>query len=133
MKQVKKLLALFLATMFIFSCTVYAENIALPLTYTYLGNGIEVEISHSGLSEEKLLHIATLLDPNAQSTTPAPCGLTCTLFGHKTQSAIARTTVHKVHELSPRCEQTFYEVTSCERCDYSDVSVISVDRIICCE
>ncbi len=129
----KKTLSFVLAFMFIFSCVVSATDIATPQTYYYSNSNIEIQITHTGWTEDQLHTIATKLDPNCTSNVPAPCGLTCILLGHKIQSAIASTIIHKVYDIAPRCEQTFYEVNACERCDYSEVILISVDAIECCE
>ena len=57
MKKIKKTIALLFVMIFAFASTVNAIN---P-TYVYQENNIEITITHSGLSEEKLLHIAQLL------------------------------------------------------------------------
>ena len=130
MKKIKKMLALLLAMVFIFASTVNAAN----NTYVYQENNIEVTITHSGLSEEKLLYIAQLLISEESINDAQPYGLMCTLFGHKLVTTEDEVVVHMVYETYPHCERKYYETTTCERnnCNYADIELLSTDKIGCC-
>ena len=62
----------------------------------------------------------------------APCGLTCTLFGHDTQMHIAIVVEHKIRKTIPRCLETKYNVTTCSRCDYELIEKVMDHYISCC-
>lgn len=62
----------------------------------------------------------------------APCGLTCTLFGHDTQVHLAYVIEHKVNKKAPRCLETVYDVTTCSRCDYETMKRKLDHYISCC-
>ena len=130
MKKNTKIIALFLSIVFTFASTVNATN----NTYIYQENNIEITIKHSGLSEEKLLHIAHLLISEETTNDVQTYGLMCTLFGHKlitTQDEVVR---HMVYDTYPHCESKYYRTTTCERnnCNYAEVELLSVESIGCC-
>ena len=59
-------------------------------------------------------------------------GLTCTLFGHKTESSVVAAVTHKVRSTSPRCLRETFDVETCSRCDYVNSSLITSEYIVCC-
>jgi len=58
--------------------------------------------------------------------------LLCTLFGHNTENNSVNVTEHKVDVEAPRCYMTTYNVETCTRCDYENVTVIGEMYIYCC-
>ena len=130
MKKITKMLALLLTMVFAFASTVNATN----STYVYQENNIEITITHSGLSEEKLLHIAQLHISGETSTEVQTYGLMCTIFGHKLITTADEVVTHMVYETYPHCERMFYNTTTCERnnCNYAEVELISVESVGCC-
>ena len=130
MKKITKMLALIFAMVFAFASTVNATN----NTYIYQENNIEIAITHSGLSEEKLLHIVHLLMSGETSNDTQTYGLMCTLFGHKLVTTEDQVITHMVYETYPHCERKYYETTTCERnnCNYAEVELLSVEKVGCC-
>ena len=128
MKKIKKTIALLFVMVFAFASTVNAIN---P-TYVYQENNIEITVTHSGLSEEKLLHIAQLLISGEPHSDMQTYGLMCTLFGHKLATTTNEVVTHMVYDTYPNCERKYYHVTVCERCNYSEVELISTEKIGCC-
>ena len=128
MKKIKKTIALLFVMVFAFASTVNAIN---P-TYVYQENNIEITVTHSGLSEEKLLHIAQLLISGEPHSDMQTYGLMCTLFGHKLATTTNEVVTHMVYDTYPHCERKYYHVTVCERCNYSEVELISTEKIGCC-
>lgn len=59
-------------------------------------------------------------------------GITCTLFGHDKQTNRTRVVEHKVAKTEPRCKESIYNVTTCSRCDYEEISCIGYSYIYCC-
>lgn len=128
MKNSIKIFALFMVIIFTFSSTVYAGN----STYIYTYDNIEVSITHSGLSEEKASYIADMLISGQTIDATQTYGLTCTLFGHKLKTASSEIVTHMVYETYPHCKCEYYNVTTCERCDYMKTELISTEPIGCC-
>jgi len=130
MKKNIKILSLLLAMIFAFSSTLYATDIF----YTYREGNIEIKITHSGFSEEKLLHIVQLHMSEANTNDTQTYGLMCTLFGHKlitTQDEVIR---HMVYDTYPCCERELYRTTTCERnnCNYAEIELLSTSKVGCC-
>ena len=130
MKKIKKIIALFLTMVFAFASTVNATN----NTYVYQENNIEITITHSGLSEEKLLYIVQLLLSGETDTDVQTYGIMCTLFGHKLITTADQVTTHMVFDTYPYCERKTYRTTTCERnnCNYAEVELLSVESVGCC-
>lgn len=129
MKQFTKILAFCMVISFILTSVTHANNLT---THTYIFDNVEIEITHPGLSEEKLFYMAQMLmseNPNFDAQT---YGLTCTLFGHKLVSTTNTVTTHMVYDTYPYCERKTYESDVCERCDYMETTLISTDRVGCC-
>ena len=101
-------------------------------TYMYQSNNVEITITHSGLSEEKLLHIAQMLESRRSNTDTQTYGLTCTLFGHKLTVVESKVVTHMVYDTYPYCMAEYYDVTACERCDYMETELSSTERVGCC-
>jgi len=59
-------------------------------------------------------------------------GLTCTLFGHKIESAVVSTITHKVSSTAPRCLKRTYDYEACTRCDYEASDLVKSEYIFCC-
>ena len=128
MKKIKKILALFLSAIFVFTSVVNAAD----TTYVYRENNIEIQITHAGLSEEKLhliVYSLTSEEPNAQTY-----GLMCTLFGHKLVVTSNKVVTHMVYDTYPHCKLEYYQTTLCERnnCNYAEIELLSVESVGCC-
>ncbi len=59
-------------------------------------------------------------------------GIMCSVFGHKEITQRVNAIEHKVLATVPRCKETTYEVTTCERCEYEEITTIGVRYINCC-
>lgn len=64
--------------------------------------------------------------------TASTYGLTCTLFGHDTESTVIYTITHRKKATSPRCLKEYFNCTTCSRCDYFVSELISSQYIVCC-
>lgn len=60
------------------------------------------------------------------------CGILCTLLGHDLKSESVGAIEHKVDDLSPRCLRKTYSVTTCSRCDYTDIELLYDIYVECC-
>lgn len=128
MKKITKIIALIMAAVFIAVPVTQASN----NTYTYQSGNIEITITHSGLSEEKLLYIVQLLESGETKVDSQTYGLTCTLFGHKLVTTVNEVITHMVYDTYPHCKRECYNTTICERCDYAEVELISTEAVGCC-
>ena len=128
MKNFKKFIALFMIAILVFSPTINASN----STYTYKVENIEIKISHSGLNEEKLLHIAQLLSSENQTVETQTYGLICTLFDHQLTMVPSEVITHMVYDTYPHCKCEYYNVYVCDRCDYMETELISTTSVGCC-
>ena len=128
MKKLNKITAICMVAIFVLAPIVHANT----STYIYISGNVEVEITHSGLTEEKLFYVAqTLISGNIKSETQ-PYGLTCTLFGHKLVATTNEVTTHMVYDTYPYCERKTYESNICERCEYMETELISTTSVGCC-
>lgn len=128
MKKINRILSLLLLTVFIFTITVSANS----NTYIYTDGNIEIKITHPELSEEKILQIINVLINHENSKNAQPFGLTCTLFGHKLSTSVATITDHMVYDSYPYCKNQIYDVSICERCDYTETILVATERVGCC-
>ncbi len=130
MKKLTKLFAFIFVVTFIFNSVVCADNIQ---SYYYVSNNVEIEIVHSGLSDEQLLRIVALFDnDNDNQNAQQSRGLMCTLFGHDYTSTIANVTTHMVYDTYPYCKQERYQIDLCERCDHTETTLLETFPIGCC-
>lgn len=130
MKKLTKVLALLLAMVFAFAPAIHAVN----ATYIYYDGNTEVCITHEGLSEEKLLHLAQFLAEGESNGDMQAYGLMCTLFGHKLVETENQVITHMVYDTYPHCERKLYNTTLCERnnCNYAETELISTSKVGCC-
>ncbi|PWL96761.1 MAG: hypothetical protein DBY04_08735 [Clostridiales bacterium] len=99
-------------------------------TYVYKNGDIEIQIQHTDFTQDELDRIVDyLLNGDSGVTT---YNLLCTLFGHKIEAGMASITHHHVYDTYPYCEISYYYVEMCERCDYENATLESVERIGCC-
>lgn len=56
----------------------------------------------------------------------------CWLTGHKKKTEYVTVITHKVSTSVPRCLEEFYEVTTCEKCNYQEETLLSRGYIACC-
>ena len=128
MKNFKRILAFCMITIFTLMPITHASN----LSYVYVSGNVEIEIIHSGLTEEKLLYIAQTLTSETTTDETTTYGLVCTLFGHKLVGTINTVTVHMTYDTYPYCECKTYESNVCERCDYIETELILTEPVGCC-
>ena len=128
MNHFKRILTLCMVAIFVLAPVIHASN----STYVYVSNNVEVKITHSGLTEEKLIYIAQTLASGQTNSGAQTYGLTCTLFGHKLVSTISEVTTHMVYETYPYCECKTYESNVCERCDYMETELLVTQPVGCC-
>ena len=55
----------------------------------------------------------------------------CTLFGHNYTTEYVSVVNHNVYASAPRCVKNYYEVSACTRCNDSNSTLISTERIYC--
>ena len=128
MKKITKIISLIMAAVFIAVPVTQASN----NTYTYQSGNIEITITHSGLSEEKLLYIVQLLESGETKVGSQTYGLICTLFGHKLVTTVNEVITHMVYDTYPHCKRECYNTTICERCDYAEIELLSTEAVGCC-
>ena len=128
MQKITKIIAFILIAVFAVVPVTHASD----HTYIYQSGNIEITITHAGLSEEKLLYIAQLLESGETKVDSQTYGLTCTLFGHKLVTSTSEVITHMVYDSYPHCKRECYNVTSCERCDYMETELISTSAVGCC-
>lgn len=98
---------------------------------------VDVETS-SDLSEDEMIRLKDdvlayhLYGVNPASEEITPCGLTCTLFGHDEKTQAVAVVEHKVNKTIPRCRESKYNVTTCNRCDYEKIDLVLQRYIQCC-
>lgn len=128
MNRFTRIIAFFMLIVFVLAPLTYAST----ATYVYVADNVEVEVTHSGLTEEKLLYIAQTLAGEKNNSETQTYGLTCTLSGHKLVGTINTVTTHMVYDTYPYCERKTYESNVCERCDYMETELISTSSVGCC-
>ena len=69
---------------------------------------------------------------NGDITNHQTYGLVCNVFGHKTTTELIEVVEHCVRDSMPRCLLTYYNLTTCSRCDYTNVEHVSSVYINCC-
>lgn len=128
----KKIIALILVVVSLFSVTsisVYAED-TNESTITVTVNETEFIFDEDTTKEYRNKVIAHYFNHSGEDATAY--GLTCTLFGHKTESSVVTAVTHKAKATSPRCLRETYEVETCSRCDYVKSTLIGSNYIVCC-
>lgn len=128
MKKITKIIALIMMAVFVVAPVTHADD----NIYLYRSENIEIRITHSGLSEEKLLYIIQLLESGETKADSQTYGLACTLFGHKLVTTTDEVITHMVYDTYPHCKRECYNTTICERCDYAEVELISTEAVGCC-
>lgn len=128
--KIKSLFAILLA-LTLFACTCVLPTSAKESTTN--NTNIEIIINDE-ISEETKAKIERYFASGEPTTDTGAStyGLTCTLFGHKTESSIVETITHKVSSTSPRCLEKTYSYEACTRCDYENSQLISSMYIVCC-
>ncbi|MBQ2841697.1 MAG: hypothetical protein IJE72_01520 [Clostridia bacterium] len=127
----KKITAIIMTMVLLFSAmsiSVYAESSDMHITVTV--NGVDFIFDASTSEEFRSKFIENYFNPDDDGA--AAYGLTCTLFGHKLESAVITTITHKVRTSAPRCLRETYDTEACTRCDYTSSTLISSEYISCC-
>lgn len=128
----KKIIALILAVVFVFSAmsiTAYAEE-ASENTVTVTVNDVEFVFDADTTEDFRSKFIAHYFSHGEEEA--ATYGLTCTLFGHKLESSVTVAITHKARSTDPRCLQEKFNTEVCTRCDYTNSTLISNLYISCC-
>lgn len=125
----KKVISLILSLCFILSLGVIPSSAEKAVETS----DVTIIIHNEDISEEtKEKLIAFYSDPEAQANDATTYGLTCTLFGHKIESATTSVITHKVNPTAPRCQEKKYNYEACTRCDYENSTLIGTTYIYCC-
>lgn len=125
----KKVISLILSLCFILSLGVIPTS-AEEAVET---NDVTIIIHNEDISEEtKEKLIAFYSNSEIHDDTASTYGLTCTLFGHKLESATTTVITHKVRSTAPRCQEKTYDYEACTRCDYENSTLIGTTYIYCC-
>ena len=102
-------------------------------TYTYPTENKTVEFAaDTKFSENQQQQIADLLVYGETESTASTQSL-CWLVGHNYVEDYVTVTTHKVYEVAPRCLKDYYCVTTCSKCDYNNIELISSSRVFCCK
>ena len=132
MKKVIKgiLLAVVVATL---SMSIFAADFVTGTTFAYPTENKTVEFAADTiLSENQQQQIADLLIYGETESTVSTQSL-CWLTGHDYVKNYAAVTTHKVAEHRPRCLKEYYRVTTCSKCDYNNIELISSEYVDCCK
>ena len=121
----KKLIAILLSAMFIFS----AMSVTVNATDSFDEPHIEF-IFEDGTSLE--IQNRIIADLTGENDGTATYGLTCTLFGHKLETGTTSAITHNAKTTAPRCKQETFSYEICTRCDYSEYTLLSSTYINCC-
>lgn len=127
--KTKKIFSLVLALAILLCAVIIPANATEAETHEH----IEIYIENENLSEETIEKIVAFYSNGGEEKDGVTTyGLTCTLFGHKLESATVSTVTHKVRSSSPRCLEKTYDYESCTRCDYESSTILTSKYIACC-
>ena len=131
MKKLMKTLVVLLMVVVCIICSTFGIFADSSSENKYQIDGVTVIFdTNSQLSKEQQETIAHLLVNPEYGV--AQVNLICNIFGHKNTSETVVTITHKVNDLSPRCLQENFIVTTCSRCNESTVERASYFYITCC-
>ena len=97
------------------------------------GFSVIFDADSSFTAEEQQLIVEKVVSNNTDNEAATTYNLLCTLFGHKTTTETITVIEHCVRESQPRCTKSLRDVTTCSRCDYVTIDVLSSTYIHCCE
>ena len=101
-------------------------------SYNFLIDGIEVNISsEEEISEEFAYNIAyrIVCGDGGHDIINGPY---CNVNGHTYVNTTATTITHRLYTNDPRCLEKTYSVKTCSVCGYEIRTLISSNRISCC-
>lgn len=126
--KIKNLFAILLA-MTLLTCMFVIPTSAKETTKNDVEIIIIDEVSEATKEKIERYFVFGELETNVNAST---YGLTCTLLGHKIESATVETITHKVRTSSPRCVSKLYNYQACTRCDYETSTLMGTEYIVCC-
>ena len=131
--KTKRLLSIIMAVSMLFCVLVVPATAADDGECHHHENEIEI-IIHDEVSPEVAERIIdSILNPEAyEDDGTAVYGLTCDLFGHKTETTRVTVISHKERASDPRCDRVIFNKTVCTRCDYLTTQLVSRTHISCC-
>lgn len=131
--KTKRLLSIIMAVSMLFCVLVVPATAANGGECHHHEKELEI-IIHGDVSPEVAERIIdSIVNPEAyEDDGTAACGLTCDLFGHKTETTKVTAISHKERASDPRCDRVIFNKTVCTRCDYLTTQLISRDPISCC-
>lgn len=130
--KIKKILSVIFAIAMLVSIFTMPTNAANTVE-TEVHEHMEIIIDDENISDETKEKIIAFYSNGGEECEGATTyGLTCTLFGHKLESATASTITHKVRTTSPRCLKKTYNYEACTRCDFEETTLLSSTYIVCC-
>lgn len=95
-------------------------------------NHIEI-IFNEGVSDEfKERATYLILNDEDHIEASATYAIACTVIGHVYDSENVISYSHRVYSTSPRCVKSIHKVETCLRCDYTQRTLLSSTKIICC-
>ncbi len=114
-------------------CVVASAESTVNNTYTFETEDAHytVQFNDNNLSAEQQQRVAENL-VFGRDDSAATYGLGCTLFGHDYVYTTSTVTIHKVKTARPRCVKEFYDVTTCEDCDFYESTRTHYIYIDCC-
>lgn len=131
----KNLLKGFIFIVLAVSCCfiVFAQTDDAIYRFEYEDAGKTVIFSDdTSISEAKRQQIADSLVYGTEDEDGATVLSWCWLIGHNYTVDIVIVITHKVNPTTPRCLRETFEVTTCTRCDYYNIELISSTYIFCC-
>ena len=121
---------LFFAILLLPVVSVNAEETHEVGVYEYEYIDVEIIFSeNTRFNEDQRQRIADIL---ANGVAPVETRAWCWLTGHKYVSDGVTVITHKDRTYSPRCLQQFYEITTCENCNYYAEELLASQHIVCC-
>ena len=129
MKKISFVLVIAICIVTIISNNVFAED---DYSYDFFIDGLEINISsEEEITEDFAYGIAHRIvygnDGQAHIN-----GSYCNIYGHSYVNSTTTTTTHRYYTTAPRCLKKTYSVKTCSVCGYEIRTLISSDRIYCC-
>lgn len=88
----------------------------------------DAETTLEDQEKEKIAHHLAY----GETTDSVSYGLWCTLWGHSYETHTVEKITHCVYETNPRCQDDFYEVQICSRCEHTVSTRVATTYISCC-
>ena len=126
----KTIASLLFIVIFTFTVVTVSANETTTDQYHFDEIGVDITFEEgNSLTEEQKARIAEIL---AYDLTPVETRAWCWLTGHDKVVHAVRKVTHKVRDLSPRCLEETYNITTCNKCNYYEEELIAQHYDFCC-